>query len=144
MSNRNDAWISIGAAAARTGCAIDTIRFYEKDGVLPAPRRQANGRRVYGPADIARIGFVHRARALGFSLDEVRGLLRLAESGGESCADIMETAIRHRRDVQDRIAGLSRIDAALGALIERCRTRADTACPLIETLFAPAEENARS
>jgi MerR family mercuric resistance operon transcriptional regulator len=128
-------WVAIGIVAARTGCAIDTIRFYEKSGILPAPRRQANGRRIYGPADIARIGFIHRARALGFSLEEVTGLLALADGDGQPCAEVMAAAIRHRADIRGRIADLARIESALGDLIDRCRSRSDPTCPLIEALF---------
>ncbi|OYV88816.1 MAG: hypothetical protein B7Z57_14470 [Acidiphilium sp. 37-60-79] len=74
--------VPIGIVAVRSGCGIETIRFYEKAGVLPRARRAENGRRVYDNRDVARITFIRRARELGFSLSEVRGLLALAEGNG--------------------------------------------------------------
>ncbi|OYV67466.1 MAG: transcriptional regulator [Acidiphilium sp. 21-66-27] len=96
----------IGTVARRAGCGIDTIRFYEKIGILQRPRRTESGRRVYGTADIARLTFVCRARELGFSLDEVRSLLSLAERDERRCDDVKQAAIRHRQDVRRKIADL--------------------------------------
>jgi MerR family mercuric resistance operon transcriptional regulator len=91
--------VPIGRVARQTGCDIDTIRFYEKIGVLRRPRRTESGRRVYDSAEIARLTFICRARELGFSLHEVRGLLSLAEEKERPCEDVKQAAICHRRDV---------------------------------------------
>lgn len=127
----------IGKVARQIGCGIDTIRFYEKIGVLRRPRRTESGRRVYDAAEIARLTFVCRARELGFSLDEVRGLLGLAEEKERPCDDVKRAAIRHRQDVRRKISDLRAIDATLNALIRQCEAGGPAECPLIEALSHP-------
>ncbi|MDA8051247.1 MAG: helix-turn-helix domain-containing protein [Rhodospirillales bacterium] len=129
--------VPIGVAARRTGCGIDTIRFYEKVGVLQRPRRTESGRRVYGTSEIARLTFIYRARKLGFSLDEVRGLLSLAEGEERPCEDVKRAAIRHRQDVRRKIADLRAVETTLGALIRQCQAGGPAECPLIEALSQP-------
>jgi MerR family mercuric resistance operon transcriptional regulator len=107
----------IGRVARQIGCGIDTIRFYEKIGLLPRLRRTESGRRVYGPTEIARLTFICRARELGFTLDEVRGLLSLADEKERPCEDVKQTAIRHRQDVRRRIADMRAVEATLAHLI---------------------------
>lgn len=130
----------IGRVARKTGCGIDTIRFYEKIGVLHRPRRTESGRRVYAPAEIARLTFVCRARELGFSLDEVRSLLDLAEEKERPCEDIKQAAIRHRQDVRRKIADLRAVEATLGGLIRQCEAGGPAECPVIDTLSRPSGE----
>lgn len=127
----------IGKVARQIGCGIDTIRFYEKIGVLRRPRRTESGRRVYDAAEIARLTFVCRARELGFSLDEIRGLLGLAEEQERPCDDVKRAAIRHRQDVRRKISDLRAIDATLSALIRQCEVGGPAECPLIEALSHP-------
>jgi MerR family mercuric resistance operon transcriptional regulator len=127
----------IGTVARRAGCGIDTIRFYEKIGVLQRPRRTESGRRIYGTAEIARLTFICRARELGFSLDEVRSLLSLAEGGERRCEDVKQAAIRHRQDVRRKIADLRAVEATLGTLIRQCEAGGPAECPLIEALSQP-------
>lgn len=128
----------IGKVARQIGCGIDTIRFYEKIGVLRQPRRTGSGRRVYGPAEIARLAFICRARELGFSLDEVRGLLDLAEEKERPCEDVKQAAVRHRQDVRRKISDLRAVEATLGTLIRQCEADGPTECPLIEALSQPS------
>lgn len=127
----------IGKVAQQIGCGIDTIRFYEKIGVLRRPRRTESGRRVYDAAGIARLTFVCRARELGFSLDKVRGLLGLAEESERPCDDVRLAAIRHRQDVRRKISDLRAIDVTLSALIRQCEAGGPAECPLIEALSHP-------
>lgn len=129
--------VPIGTVAQRAGCGIDTIRFYEKIGVLQRPRRTESGRRIYGAAEIARLTFICRARELGFSLDEVRGLLSLAERDERRCEDVKQAAIRHRQDVRRKIADLRAVEATLGTLIRQCEAGGPAECPLIEALSQP-------
>lgn len=124
----------IGKVARRIGCGIDTIRFYEKIGILRRPRRTESGRRVYAPAEVARLTFICRARDLGFSLDEVRGLLDLTEKKERPCEDIKQAAIRHRQDVRRKIANLRAVEATLEGLIRQCEAGGPTECPLIDAL----------
>src|SRR3546814_4728527 len=92
----------------RTGCNIETIRYYEKIGLLPAPARSDGGHRLYGHGHLMRLGFVRRARELGFMLDEIRALLRLAEDRDRPCAEAREVAAAHLTDIRTKIADLQR------------------------------------
>src|SRR3546814_7336157 len=101
--------IQIGEPSRRTSCNIETIRYYERIGLLPVPPRRGRYR-SYGREDVARLGFVRRARELGFTLDEVRALLGLAAGGQASCTEVRELAASPLPDVRARIAVLRRID----------------------------------
>ena len=113
--------IQIGELSRRTGCNIETIRYYERIGLLPAPPRRGRYR-SYGREDVARLGFVRRARELGFTLDEVRALLGLAAS--------------HLKDVRARIADLKRMERVLADSVRACDAGRDPGCPLLDTLGA--------
>jgi MerR family mercuric resistance operon transcriptional regulator len=126
--------LQIGELARRTGCNIETIRFYEKTGVLAHPVRTEGGFRLYGAEDVRRLSFIRRARELGFSLDEVRAMLRLSDEQGQPCADIREVAAAHLADVRSKIADLRSMEAALASLIAQCADGTPSGCPLIETL----------
>lgn len=126
--------VPIGIVSQRSGCSIDTIRFYEKAGVLPQALRTETGRRVYNESDIARITFIRRARELGFSLDEVRGLLALAEGTGDACEQVQLLAQYHLTEIASKIADLTTMQAVLGALVIQCSQGNNAACPLIAAL----------
>lgn len=134
----------IGTVARRAGCGIDTIRFYEKIGILQRPRRTESGRRVYGTADIARLTFVCRARELGFSLDEVRSLLSLAERDERRCDDVKQAAIRHRQDVRRKIADLRAVETTLGTLIRQCEAGGAGGMPLDRSAISTESGSARA
>lgn len=125
--------ILIGELSRRTGCNIETIRYYERIGLMPVPPRRGRYR-SYGPEDVGRLGFVRRARELGFALDEVRALLGLAAAGQASCADARDLAAAHLKDVRARIADLRRMERVLAETVRACGTGADACCPLIATL----------
>jgi MerR family mercuric resistance operon transcriptional regulator len=126
--------LPIGIVSQRSGCSIDTIRFYEKAGVLPRARRTENSRRTYDEGDVARITFIRRARELGFSLDEVRGLLALAEDTGNACEQVQTLAQHHLADIVTRIADLTTMQTVLEDLVTRCAQGNNVACPLIAAL----------
>src|SRR5438093_6341175 len=86
--------LAIGTLSKRTGCNIETIRYYERVGLLPAPARSSGGYRLYGTGHLKRLAFVRRARTLGFSIDEVRTLLRLADERKRPCAEVRVVAER--------------------------------------------------
>ena len=134
--------IPIGALAARTRCNVETIRFYEKIGVLEKPARTEGGHRAYARAHVERLTFVRRARELGFTLDEVRALLGLAEASDVPCAEVKRLATTHLVEVRTKIADLRAMQKALTALIAQCNARGDAddqlGCPLIETLLGSA------
>jgi MerR family mercuric resistance operon transcriptional regulator len=127
----------IGEFSRRSGCAIETIRFYEKVGILPHPRRRGRYRH-YAAGDVRRLVFVRRARELGFTLDEVRALLRLAGSGADACADVRTLAAEHLKGVRVRIADLRSMERVLAEAVRQCDAGTQAICPLIETLSAAA------
>jgi MerR family mercuric resistance operon transcriptional regulator len=127
--------IAIGELSRRTGCHIETIRYYERVGLMPEPPRRGRYR-SYDGAHIARLGFVRRARELGFTLDEVRALLGLATGGETSCADVRDLAAAHLKDVRTRIADLKRMERVLADSVRACDAGQDPGCPLIQTLYA--------
>ncbi|TAJ30528.1 helix-turn-helix domain-containing protein [Bosea sp. (in: a-proteobacteria)] len=130
-----DTAMQIGELSRRTGCNIETIRYYERIGLMPAPPRRGRYR-SYGAADVGRLGFVRRARELGFTLDEVRALLGLAAGGEASCAEVRVLAAAHLGDVRARIADLRRMERVLADSVRACDAGQDPGCPLIDALYA--------
>jgi MerR family mercuric resistance operon transcriptional regulator len=128
----------IGDLSQRTGGNIETIRYYERIGLLPAPARRGRYR-SYGAEDVGRLRFIRRARNLGFSLDEVRTLLELAVGGPKSCSDARTLAAAHLVDVKAKIADLSRMERVLVDAVRACDADANAdsmGCPLIDSLSA--------
>ena len=131
----DDKTLTIGTFARAADVNVETIRFYQRKGLLPEPTRPAGGIRRYGEADVARLKFVKSAQRLGFSLDEIAQLLRLED--GTNCADAAEVAAHRLDDVRTRLNDLQRIEAALSELVRACRTQHDdVSCPLIAMLNA--------
>ncbi|MBL8772211.1 MAG: helix-turn-helix domain-containing protein [Phenylobacterium sp.] len=130
-----DQAIPIGELSRRTGCNIETIRYYERIGLMPVPPRRGRYR-SYGADDIGRLGFVRRARELGFTLDEVRALLGLATGGQAACAEVRTLAASHLQDVRARIADLRRMERVLADSVRACDAGQDPGCPLIQALYA--------
>lgn len=125
--------LTIGQLAKRTGANIETVRYYERIGLLPQALRRGRYR-TYDWADVSRLGFVRRSRELGFSIKEVRALLDLAAGGHESCADARNLAAIHLREVRSRIADLRRMERVLADTVRACDLGNDPGCPLIDTL----------
>jgi MerR family transcriptional regulator, mercuric resistance operon regulatory protein len=129
--------LSIGELSGRTGVHIETIRYYERVGILSAPPRTASGRRAYGPVETRTIGFIRRSRALGFTLNEIRALLALsAEDGQRACAEVRELAAGHLALVKAKIADLQAMECALNDAVRRCDAGETPDCPLIEALWS--------
>lgn len=126
---------SIGEASRQSGVTIETIRYYERAGLVPHPARSAAGRRLYDGAGIARLRFVKRCRDLGFSIPEIRTLLALSNEPGAACGDVKAIGEHHLREVRDKIADLTRLEAALADLIAACG-RENVQCPALGRLFA--------
>jgi MerR family transcriptional regulator, mercuric resistance operon regulatory protein len=129
--------IPIGELAHRTSCNVETIRYYEGIGLLPPPRRPGGRFRRYDGDDIARLRFIRRARQLGFTLDDVRGLLRLATAEGEDvCAEARRLASTHVAGIRAKIADLQAMELVLSDAIRECAAGQRPTCPLIEVLSA--------
>lgn len=125
--------IAIGALSRRTGCNIETVRYYERIGILPKPSRRGTYRR-YDQEDVNRLAFIRRARELGFKLEEVRALLGLASGGQDSCVEAREIASSHLADVRMRIADLQAMESALAHAVEQCDAGELSACAVISAL----------
>ncbi|QFT86700.1 Mercuric resistance operon regulatory protein [Halomonas sp. THAF12] len=132
---RETSTMTIGGLAKATGVHIETIRYYQRRGLLPEPERPPGGIRRYGAADVARLTFVKTAQQLGFSLNEISDLLRLED--GTHCREASALAEHKLQDVREKIDRLQRIETVLTELIHRCHAeRGDIACPLIDSLHA--------
>jgi MerR family mercuric resistance operon transcriptional regulator len=127
---------SIGRLSAETGVNIETIRFYEKIGLMPKPPRTAGGRRLYDAGGITRLSFIRRARELGFSIDDIRGFLGLNDHP-PTCAEVHEIALRHRAAIRDKVADLKRLDHRLSAIMSACTQSETPDCALIDALLEP-------
>ena len=135
MTDHPGGGIPIGAAARRSGVNIETIRFYERRALLKAPPRTAGGHRVYDAEGVKRLNFVRRARELGFTLDQVRDLLALADEEETSCAQVAALANDQLKAVRGRLADLARMETVLAAMIDRCASGTVPDCPILEALF---------
>ena len=123
-----------GELARATGCNIETIRYYEKTGILPDPPRSAAGYRLYTPAHVARLRFILRARELGFGMDDIRGLLGLEDRNVPTCAVVKARTERHLADVRAKIADLAKIEAVLADTAARCSGEFVPDCAVLRVL----------
>ncbi|MDT8408933.1 MAG: helix-turn-helix domain-containing protein [Wenzhouxiangellaceae bacterium] len=130
----------IGELARQTGCQVETIRYYEKVGILPRPLRAHNNYRNWRQADCRRLKFVLRCRALGFSLNEVRTLLELIDGGHYNCVDVEAIGHRHLDDVRTRIADLQQLESSLVDLVSNCHGGKTPDCSFLEALFEDSEQ----
>lgn len=135
------AW-SIGDLAKRVGSNVETVRYYERIGVMPAPARSAANYRVYTDAHLRRLSFVMRARGLGFSLEQVRALLELSGQTSGPCEGVHNIARAHRDEIDRKIADLTALRAELDALLSHAHAGAIAECRIIEALSPPTETQA--
>ncbi len=127
--------IAIGVLSKQTGTNIETIRYYERVRLLPVPARSSGGYRLYSTDHLKRLTFIRRARTLGFSIGEVRTLLRLADERKRPCAEVRVVAEAHLQDVRAKIADLRRMERVLKATVARCAEGRRSDCPVIEALY---------
>ncbi len=120
--------------ARQTGCNLETIRYYEKISLMPDPPRTASGYRVYDDYHVERLRFILRGRELGFSIDELRGLLSLVDRGTQTCAEVKLLTDQHLEDVRAKIKDLKRIEKVLAATAAQCSGEQVPECPVLEAL----------
>jgi MerR family mercuric resistance operon transcriptional regulator len=131
--------IRIGELSQETGCNTETIRYYERIGLLPPPARDASRYRIYDGGDVRRLVFSRRARALGFGLDDVRALLALSTiDGRDPCAEVRALAARHLAEVRQKIAHLRALERFLVDAVARCAAGQAPLCPIIDALAKDA------
>lgn len=132
---------SIGDLARRAGTKVETVRWYEREGLLPAPARTAGGHRAYTRAHLDRLAFVRHARELGFPLEQVRGLLRLADEPERSCAEADRIARAHLNSVRGRIERLRALELELTRMVADCGQGRVAECRVIEVLADHSRPN---
>jgi len=127
-------YLSRGILAKRSGINSEPIRYYEKIALLPKPDRSAGGHRVYREEDLQRLTFIRRCREMGFSLEEIRGLLSLVDGEQVSCKRVKNIADEHLMDVRAKISDLKKIERTLSKLSASCYGKEVPQCPIIEGL----------
>jgi MerR family mercuric resistance operon transcriptional regulator len=126
---------TIGDLSRLTGVNIETVRYYEKIKLLPAPPRTESGRRIYGPRELRSLAFIRRSRELGFSLDEIRSLLALEEApASASCREVRDIAARHLDAIRAKLKDLSKLERLLARTIAQCAGKTIPECPVLDIL----------
>lgn len=126
----------IGVLSTETGVNIETIRYYERIGLIPAPPRSEGLQRIYDAQHLKRLTFIRRSRELGFSLDQIRALLGLAGTHALTCAEVKGLAEQHTADIRRKIKDLKRLERILSDLAARCHGRRVPDCPILDALSA--------
>ena len=126
----------IGALSKRTGVNIETIRYYERIGIMPSPPHTQGGQRVYDDGHLRRLAFVRRSRELGFSLDDIRALLKLVDGGDYTCGEVRDMTVAQIADVRRKIADLRRMERVLKDMAAKCEGGDVPDCPIVEALSA--------
>jgi MerR family mercuric resistance operon transcriptional regulator len=130
--------ITRGVLSKRTGCNIETVRYYERIGLMPDPGRSEGGHRLYAEQHVRRLQFIRRCRELGFAIEEIRALLDLVDRSDYTCAEVRNIAIAHVDEVRRKIVDLRRLERTMTGMIEACAGGAVPDCPIIDALFGAA------
>jgi len=126
--------MKIGDLARATGTKVETIRFYEAEGLIPPPARSSGNYRIYEQAHLARLSFIRRARDLGFTLDQVRTLLRLADDRDAPCAEVDAITTAHVTQIDRKLADLQALRGELVRRLDSCAGSTIADCRIIEAL----------
>lgn len=127
--------LSVGKLARAAGVNVETVRYYERIGILPKPERRESGYRIYGEEDVHRLRFIKHAQQLGFSLKEIKELLELRVQPKSNCEEVRRQTEQKLKNVRQKIEDLQRIERALGELITACQHRQTTdECPILAAL----------
>lgn len=132
---------AIGDLARQTGTKVETIRWYERDGIMPKPARTEGGQRAYTRAHLDRLAFIRHARELGFPLDAVRALLRLSDDPDRPCAEADAIAQKHLQSVRSRLTRLQALEAELVRMVDACGHGRVGECRVIEVLADQSHEH---
>ena len=130
-------FFAIGDLARLTGTKVETIRYYERIGILPEPARTSGNYRAYGESHLGRLSFIRRSRILGFSIEQVRELLSLADQRDRSCEAVDAIAREHLAEIDRKLADLSALRRELNSILGQCRSGTVAECRIIEALSPP-------
>lgn len=128
--------MSRGSLAKQTGVNIETIRYYEKIGLIPDPNRSSGGHRIYEQSHLKRLSFVRRSRELGFTLHEIRELLELVDGGDYTCAEVRDRTMIHLDDVATKIRDLQKMQRTLKTMASKCDGGLVPECPIVDALYS--------
>jgi Cd(II)/Pb(II)-responsive transcriptional regulator len=131
----------IGELASRAGCDVETVRFYEREGLLEEPAREASGYRRYAERHLQRMQFIRHCRSLDIPLAEIRRLLDFAAAPDAACGEVNVLIDRHIARVHERLEALRSLEAQLLSLRARCDGDASRACPILESFMCEAAEH---
>lgn len=127
--------LPIGEMSRKTGVKIETIRYYERIGIMPKPVRTEGGHRAYDADQLKHLAFIKRSRELGFSLGEIRALLDLVDTDTYTCAEVHEMTTKHLATVRKKLADLRRLERILKDMAAECSRGDVPECPIIDTLY---------
>jgi MerR family transcriptional regulator, mercuric resistance operon regulatory protein len=133
--------VSIGELSRHTSVHIETIRYYERIGLLPAPPRSQGRHRQYDELHCQRLAFIRRSRDLGFSINDTRDLLGLARGHNLTCGEVKALTERHVADIRTKIRDLRKLDRVLSELAAKCRGASVPDCPILDLLAGNAPRN---
>ncbi len=128
--------LSRGTLAKKSGVNSETIRYYEKIGLMPNPARSMAGHRIYDQSHLKRLSFIRRTRELGFTLKEVRGLLELVDGGDYTCAEVRDRTIVHLSDVAQKVRDLRKMQRILKTMVSKCDGGLVPECPIVDQLYS--------
>ena len=137
MADESTKSFSVGNLAAKSGCKVETVRYYEKTGLMPDPPRTEGGHRIYSLAHLKRLFFIRRSRNLGFPIEQVKELLRFVDEPDHTCGEVRGMAMLQARAVQEKIEDLQKLQKALNEMAARCKGGRYTIedCPIVDALF---------
>lgn len=124
---------TIGDVSARTGVKVETIRYFERIGLMPVAGRTPSGHRLYDDAQLRRLTFISRCRALGFSQNDIRSLLGV-EDNTPSCEEVFTKTTLHRKAIREKISDLRKLERRLAEISATCKTGENTRCPIVDAL----------
>ena len=128
---------SIGQLAKHANCKVETVHYYEKTGLMPEPPRTEGGHRIYALPHVKRLNFIRRSRELGFSIEQIRELLKLIDEPDHSCGEVKAIAMLQVKNAQQKIDDLKRLKLALNKMVSQCKESGNAIddCPIIDALY---------
>jgi MerR family transcriptional regulator, mercuric resistance operon regulatory protein len=136
--------MTIGKLAIESGVNVTSVRFYERIGLMGVPERTLGRHRVYSNDHLRRLRFIHRARDLDFSIEEIRRLLALDEPARTSCREVQEITAAHLKNIRQKLASLRRIEDILARTLKQCSGKATPQCPILDLLNARTGDSSKS